>query len=48
MKVPLEQHYTKVNGEFVLASTKYIEVSEKVFAEKMAGLIGTAFEVKGR
>ena len=38
MKVPVEQHYSKVNGEFVLVSEKCIEVGEKVFVERMAEL----------
>ena len=42
MKVPIEQHYSKVNGEFVLTSTKYIEIDEKVFAERMAELFHNA------
>ena len=43
MKVPIEQHYKKVDGEFVLTSTTSIEIDKRVFAEKMAELIGKSF-----
>jgi len=41
MKVPIEQHYKKVDGEFVLTSTTSIEIDKRVFAEKMAELMQT-------
>lgn len=44
MKVPVEQHYAKVNDEFVLVSTKEMEVDDQVFAERMAALIKKAFQ----
>nr|DAK78472.1 MAG TPA: hypothetical protein [Caudoviricetes sp.] len=43
MKVPVEQHYSKVDGEFVLTSSKYIEVGKQTFAEKMAAFIEKSF-----
>lgn len=43
MKVPVEQHYSKVNGEFVLTFTREIETDKQMFAEKMAALIEKSF-----
>lgn len=44
MKVPVEQHYAKINGEFVLVSTKHIEVDKQIFAKTMAELIERSFK----
>ena len=43
MTIPIEQHYTRINGDFILTSKKEIEVSDKVFAETMADLIAKSF-----
>lgn len=43
MVVPIEQHYTKIDGEFVLTSQKEINVSDKAFSETVATLIEKAF-----
>lgn len=44
MKIPVEQHYTEINGEFVLTSEKCVEVEEEEFACKVAELISRSFK----
>ena len=48
MKIPIEQHYSKVGEQFFLKSTKEIEVNQQAFGEKMAALISKSFQVYKR
>jgi hypothetical protein len=43
IKVPVSQKSSLVNGKFEVVSTEYIEVDEKVFAERMAELFNKSF-----
>ena len=48
MKIPIEQHYSKVGEQFFLKSTKEIGVKQQEFGEKMAALISKSFQVYKR